>query len=109
MHVSRSSRLGSKAWSCCRQGGKPIRDWVDLLQPALKGRVAFVDSPREFVGVAFKTLGLPFNASPADVQKAGLSPANVKERVAALRKQVCPVLWAIGNVRNLGCLLSERR
>lgn len=32
-----------RAVVACRGG---VRDWRDLLQPALRGRVAFIDSPR---------------------------------------------------------------
>jgi ABC-type Fe3+ transport system substrate-binding protein len=39
-----------------RHNRSPIRCWADLLQPSLKGRIAFPDNPREFVGIAFKTL-----------------------------------------------------
>jgi ABC-type Fe3+ transport system substrate-binding protein len=42
-----------------RHNRTPIRCWADLLQPALKGRIAFPDNPREFVGIAFKTLNHP--------------------------------------------------
>ena len=35
---------------CCycprRRGGRPIRDWEDLLQPELAGQIAFHDAPR---------------------------------------------------------------
>lgn len=66
---------------------RPIRDWSDLLQPALRGRVAFSESPRELVGIALKTLGLPFNATAADVRRAGVSRDALRERVSALRAQ----------------------
>ncbi len=39
-----------------RRGGRPLLDWSDLLQPLLRGRVAMVDSPRELVAVALRTL-----------------------------------------------------
>ena len=72
----------------CRRGGSPIEDWGDLLQPRLAGRIAWVDSPREFVGAALKTLGLGLNASAADLAAAGVSAADVRARVEQLRQQV---------------------
>ena len=45
-----------KADALARRGGRPVREWRDLLQPALRGRVAFPESSREFVGIALRTL-----------------------------------------------------
>jgi spermidine/putrescine-binding protein len=42
-----------------RRGRFPIKTWSDLLQPGLRGRVAFPDNPREFVGIALKSLAIP--------------------------------------------------
>ncbi|KAK9817763.1 hypothetical protein WJX72_001828 [[Myrmecia] bisecta] len=69
-------------------GGVPITDWSDLLQPRLKGKIAFMDSPREFVGVALKTLGLPFNARARDLAAHGLTVEDVRRRIEQLREQV---------------------
>ena len=77
----------------CRWGGRPIQDWADLLQPRLKGKVAFQDSPREFVAIALRTLGLPWNATSQDVDLAGLSLRDLRERVEQLRKQVQADAW----------------
>jgi ABC-type Fe3+ transport system substrate-binding protein len=52
-----------------RHNRTPIRCWADLLQPALKGRIAFPDNPREFVGIAFKTLNHP--AIGTDLERIG--------------------------------------
>ena len=71
-----------------RRGGVAIQDWSDLLQPRLRGRLAFSDSPREFVGVALKTLGLPFNCSQAQLQASGVTVPQLKERLQQLRQQV---------------------
>ena len=71
-----------------RQGGEPIRDWSGLLQPALKGRIAFVDSPREFVGAALKTLGLDINATSTHMQRRGVTSAQLQQRLDQLRSQV---------------------
>lgn len=84
-----------------RRGGTPIRDWADLLQPGLRGRVGFVDSPREFLGVAAKTLGLPLNASAQDMQRRGVSAAQLRERVQQLRRQV-RVFSSTDHIRALG-------
>lgn len=64
-----------------------MKDWTDLLQPALKGRVGFVDAPRDFVGAVLKTLGLSFNASSRDVEKSGIPQSVIMERAAQLRRQ----------------------
>lgn len=71
-----------------RWGGRPIRDWADLLQPRLRGRLAMVDSPRELVAVALATLGLPLNARAADVEAAGVGARGLRARVDELRQQV---------------------
>ncbi|KAK9845493.1 hypothetical protein WJX81_007872 [Elliptochloris bilobata] len=71
-----------------RWGGRPIRDWGDLLQPRLRGRLAMVDSPRELVAVALATLGLPLNATAADVLMAGVGVDGLRARVDELRQQV---------------------
>ncbi|KAL3137083.1 hypothetical protein ABBQ32_006668 [Trebouxia sp. C0010 RCD-2024] len=72
----------------CKRGGVAIRDWSDLLQPRLRGRLAFLDSPREFVGVGLKTLGLPFNCSQAQLEASGITVGQLKERLQQLRLQV---------------------
>jgi spermidine/putrescine-binding protein len=74
--------------SCLRRGGRPVEDWGDLLQPKLEGRVAWADSPREFVGAALRTLGMHFNSSAAELAAAAVSEAALAAAVAALRKQV---------------------
>lgn len=73
---------------CARWGGKPITDWDDLLHPALQGRVAFIDSPRELVGVALKTLGLRYNASIEEMAACGVTEADLASRVRQLARQV---------------------
>ncbi|KAG2428034.1 hypothetical protein HXX76_012019 [Chlamydomonas incerta] len=76
-----------------RRGGSPVLDWSDLLQPALQGRIAMVDSPRELLAVALRTfdlerLGLGINSSAAQLAAAGVTEQALQERVAALRRQV---------------------
>jgi putative spermidine/putrescine transport system substrate-binding protein len=66
----------------------PIKDWSDLLDPRLKGRVAFMESPRELVGVALKTLGLGYNARRADLAAAGASVEDLRTRIKQLCAQV---------------------
>jgi hypothetical protein len=73
-----------------RNKTRPIKTWSDLLQPALKGRVAFPDNPREFLGIAFKTFDNPhigFNATRADFAAAGISADDVRDRVRQLKRQ----------------------
>ncbi len=65
-----------------------IHDWSDLLQPRLKGRLAFLDSPRELVGVALKTLGLPYNCTDSQLRKSGVSLQQLQRRLQQLRDQV---------------------
>lgn len=65
-----------------------IHDWSDLLQPRLKGRLAFLDSPRELVGVALKTLGLPYNCTHAHLQRSDVSLQQLKQRLKQLHDQV---------------------
>jgi hypothetical protein len=70
-----------------RWGGRPVLDWPDLLQPQLKGKVAFVDSSREFVGIALKTLGVSFNTTAAGLAAAGVDAGALRRRVDELRLQ----------------------
>ena len=65
-----------------------MEDWNDLLQPKLEGRIAWTDSPREFVGAALQTLRMHFNSTAADLKAAGISEADLADAVARLRKQV---------------------
>ena len=77
--------------TAARWGGNPsakISDWDDLLLPGLKGRIAFIDSPRELVGVALKTLGLPYRATADDLASCGITPADLTERVRKLVGQI---------------------
>ena len=53
-----------------------------------RGRVAWVDTPRELVGAALKTLGFGLNASAAELAAAGVTAEDVRARVDALRRQV---------------------
>jgi spermidine/putrescine-binding protein len=59
-------------------GGHHITDWGDLLQPKLKGRLAFVDSPRELLSAALKSLGLSINASAEQMQAVGITASKLK-------------------------------
>lgn len=52
--------------------------WPLYPQPQLKGRVAFPEAPREFIGIALKSLGLSMNATEADMAAAGLTRNQVK-------------------------------
>lgn len=70
------------------RSGHEIRDWEDLLHPSLRGKLGMGESPREALGIAFKTLGLPINATGKDIKSAGLSEAAVAARLTLLRRQV---------------------
>lgn len=65
-----------------------INDWSDLLQPRLRGRIGFTDSPRELVGVALKTLGMSYNGRPSDLARAGITLHALQERLKELHEQV---------------------
>lgn len=65
-----------------------MADWPDLLQPALRGRVGLLDSPRDLVGAALLSLGLSANTHPGDLQRLGVPQQALRQRVLALRKQV---------------------
>jgi len=47
-----------------------------------------VESPRELVGVALKTLGLSFNSRLEDFDDAGVTLEQLEERLQALHGQV---------------------
>ena len=68
--------------------GTEIMDWDDLLLPGLRNRVAFVDSPREFLGVAFKTLGLGYNTTLSSMKSCGVGEADVIARIKSLSQQI---------------------
>ena len=71
----------------CRAGGRPIQDWSDLLQPRLKGRLGFVDAPREFLGAALRSMGLSMNED-LSAGACSASVADIQAHVRQLRKQV---------------------
>jgi spermidine/putrescine-binding protein len=64
-----------------------VQDWKDLFSAELAGKVAMVDSPREVVGVVFKSLGASYNTKDFDKKVLGGREA-VKERFHVLQKQV---------------------
>ncbi|KAI8106845.1 hypothetical protein M9434_001499 [Picochlorum sp. BPE23] len=78
--VFRKDRMAR--WSNSR-----ISDWDDLLNPKLKNRIAFMDSPRELIGIALKTLGLSYNADVEALQACGVSQENLGMRVRRLIAQ----------------------
>lgn len=82
--VSRTSNKRNNG----RGGGGGGVDWNDLLQPALKKKIAFMDSSRELVGVALKTLGLQFNTSAKDLANCGITEDDVIRRVDQLASQI---------------------
>ncbi|GIL81389.1 hypothetical protein Vretimale_1058 [Volvox reticuliferus] len=84
------------------RGGDPIIDWSDILQPALAGRVAMLDSPRELLAAAVRSLvaeadargmggaagRVSVNSSAAELAEAGITERVLQERVDAFRRQV---------------------
>jgi spermidine/putrescine-binding protein len=51
-------------------------------------QVAFMNSTRDFIGAALKSLGLRYNTTPEDMARCGVSEDMLRERVAAFRSQV---------------------
>jgi len=76
-----------------RPGARPVADWGDLVQPALRGRVAFSESPREFLTAALGVARLP--PSPTAAQLSGRGPR------LALRD-------AVARLRDAALLISDR-
>lgn len=72
----------------CRKKAEAIRDWEDLFQPTLRGRVGFVEAPREFVGTVLKASGLSFNATAKDLANCGTTRAALREKARSLKEQV---------------------
>ena len=69
-----------------------LTDWDDLLDPRLANRVAFMDSPRELVGIALKTLGLRYKLVRGGGEKmrrlpAGCAPPGLPARVPGQSRQ----------------------
>lgn len=65
-----------------------MEDWADLWQPALRGRLGMLDSPRDFVGAALRSMGVSANSSPDSLAKHNLGRRALQARVDALRSQV---------------------
>ena len=70
-----------------RRWGKQIEDWDDLLLPGLRNRMAFMDYPREFLGIALKTLGVSYNAGLHDLHACGITRDQLSSRVHHLIQQ----------------------
>eukprot|EP00873_Tetraselmis_striata_P012654 jgi/Tetstr1/432918/TSEL_022258.t1 len=104
-----STRKGGKVWAApyrwgcmmvafrqdklAKAGARPIRDWPDLLQPALAGRIGFVESPRDLVGAAVKAsfpgkAGLGYNTSLENLKAAGVSEQALRDAVMRMLRQV---------------------
>lgn len=64
-----------------------LTDWDDLLDPRLSNKIAFMNSPRELVGIALKTLGLRYNSSVTEMKDCGVSTEDVRHRVSRLISQ----------------------
>ena len=77
----RGGRLGSGGEGS--GGEQALSDWSDLLQPALRGRVAFSDSPRDLLTAALGLLGLP----PSPLPGTEIDPRALRGAVLALRRQ----------------------
>lgn len=76
-----------------------MEDWKDLLQPKLEGRIAWTNSPCEFVGAALQTLGMHFNSTATDLKAAGVSEVDLAAAVARLRRQVSQLAyWCKGQL-----------
>ncbi|NEP01414.1 MAG: extracellular solute-binding protein [Symploca sp. SIO2E9] len=42
---------------------EPPKDWSDLWNPNLRGRISMLNQPREFIGLTLKKLGFSYNSS----------------------------------------------
>lgn len=89
-----------------RRGARPITDWSDLLQPQLRGMVAFPESAREFLGIVFKTLGLSYNTTVKDLEAAGISREQVKVSVVADLTAVGVLIGVLRGIRS-GCITTS--
>ena len=81
----RGGRISNSSSSRGASAGEenPFTDWSDLLSPALRGRVAFSDSPRDLLTAALGCLGLPPSPAPGTEIDAGA----LRGAVLALRRQ----------------------
>ncbi|KAH9753654.1 spermidine/putrescine-binding periplasmic protein [Citrus sinensis] len=65
------------------------KDWKDLWQPELAGRISMVNSPRQVIGSVLKYRGASYNSNDIDSQVAGGKIA-VQQNLALLANQVDP-------------------
>ncbi|XP_024038887.1 uncharacterized protein LOC112097729 isoform X3 [Citrus clementina] len=63
------------------------KDWKDLWQPELAGRISMVNSPRQVIGSVLKYRGASYNSNDIDSQVAGGKIA-VQQNLALLANQV---------------------
>ncbi|XP_052298210.1 uncharacterized protein LOC107174289 isoform X3 [Citrus sinensis] len=63
------------------------KDWKDLWQPELVGRISMVNSPREVIGSVLKYRGASYNSNDIDSQVAGGKIA-VQQNLALLANHV---------------------
>lgn len=61
----------------------------------MKGRIAFVDAPRELVSVALCTLGASMNASSRQLQHMGITQQRLSQQLDKLRNQVLGLIRLI--------------
>lgn len=78
----RGGRLSSRSGSGSG-GDQALADWGDLLDPALRGKVAFSDSPRDLLTAALGCLGLPPSPEPG----TEIDARALRGAVLALRRQ----------------------
>ena len=63
---------------------RPIADWGDLLQPQLKGKIAFPSSSRVLLSIALMTLGLGPNTSYSQIESLVLfSPSSTSSSTSS--------------------------
>ncbi|XP_024038901.1 uncharacterized protein LOC18041584 [Citrus clementina] len=68
------------------------KDWKDLWQPELAGRISMVNSPQEVIGLVLKYMGASYNSNDIDSQVAGGKIA-VQQNLALLANQDWKDLW----------------
>jgi spermidine/putrescine-binding protein len=74
-----------------------VADWGDLLRPALRGRVAAVDAPRELLAAALRSLGASANTASLAALPRGVTPQALQDRLRDLHRQASASAFAVSS------------
>ena len=66
----------------------PVCNRSEASKQAACMQVAFTNSPRDLIGAAAKSLGLPLNFTARDMRACGVSESDLQDRLRAFRAQV---------------------